>query len=58
MWKAKRIRAQYSLIVKEGNQNKKQNEKQTEKRKTNKPNEKQRKKGMEAEIKKKRCKEK
>jgi hypothetical protein len=50
--KAKRIRAQDSLIVKEGNQNKKQNEKQTEKRKTNKSNEKQRKKGMEAEIKK------
>ena len=38
------------LIVKEGNQNKKQNKKQTEKRKSNKPNQKQRKKGMEAEI--------
>jgi hypothetical protein len=52
MQKAKRIKAQYSLIVKEGNQNKKQNEKQTENRKTNKPNKKQRKKGMEAEIRK------
>jgi hypothetical protein len=52
MRKAKRIRAQYCLIVKENNQNEKQNEKQTENRKTNKPNEKQRKKRMEAEIKK------
>ncbi len=38
--------------MKEGNQNKKQDEKQTEKRKSNKPNQKQRKKGMEAEIRK------
>jgi hypothetical protein len=42
--------------VKEGNQNKEQNEKQAEKRKKTQPNKKQRKKGMEAEIKK--CKEK
>ena len=50
--RGKTDKAQDSLIVKEGNQNKKQNEKQTEKRKTNKSNEKQGKKGMEAEIKK------
>ena len=44
----KRIRAQDSLIVQEGQSNEKQNKKQTEKRnkKTNKSNQKQNKKGM------------
>ena len=55
MREAKRIRARDSLIVQEGNQNKKQSKKQSEKRnkKTNKPNEKQIKKGMAAEVKRK-----
>jgi hypothetical protein len=51
----KRLSLWNSLIVKEGNQNKEQNEKQAEKRKKTQPNKKQRKKGMEAEIKKKKC---
>jgi hypothetical protein len=51
---AKRIRVRDSLIVQEGNQNKKQSEKQSEKRnKKTKPIEKQNKKGMAAEVKRK-----